>query len=110
MGDYTKKLKDINKGLDELIFLLTLATEKKTSIENLGKELDNCGNEVLLFRKEFVKDNVDLSKLLEETKSCNQEFRNYIIKYLDLKGLIYQLSYLDELKFDLEREYDTVRV
>lgn len=29
MGDYTNKLKQLNKGIDELIFLLTLSREKR---------------------------------------------------------------------------------
>lgn len=109
MADYTNKLKELNKGIDELIFLLTLSRDKKLDLENLVKELANCDNEIIQSRVEMLKVNADMDKILEETTSCNNEFHNYILKFLDLEGLIYQLSYLDELKFELERVYDTLK-
>lgn len=109
MGDYTNKLKELNKGIGELIFLLTLSREKKNDLENLVKELSNYDNEIIQSRAEMRKDNVDITKIIEETTNCNQEFVNYILKISELEGLTYQLSYLDEFKFELERVHDTLK-
>lgn len=109
MGDYTNKLKGLNKGIDELIFLLTLSREKKNTLENLVKELSNYDNEIIQSREEIRKNDVDIAKIIEETTNCNQEFMNYILKISELEGLTYQLSYLDELKLELERVHDTLK-
>lgn len=109
MGVYTDKLKEVNKGFDELIFLLKLSIEKKEKLENLVKELDNYNNEIIKSRAEMRKDNVDIEKIIEETSNCNQEFVNYIMKISELEGLTCQLSYLDELKLELEKIHDTFK-
>lgn len=109
MGDYTNKLKGLNKGIDELIFLLTLSREKKNTLENLVKELSNYDNEIIQSREEIRKNDVDIAKIIDETTNCNQEFEKYMLKILELEGLINQLSYLDEFKLELEKVYDTLK-
>ena len=109
MGDYTNKLKELNKGISELMFLITLSIEKKSTLERLVKELDNHDNEIIEFKREMVKDDIDILKSIEEINNCNKEFSGYMLKFLDLQGLISQLSYLDELKFELERIHDTLK-
>ena len=109
MGYYTNKLRDLNKGIDELLFLLNLSKEKKNDLENLVKELSNYDNEIIQSRVEILKDSVDIEKILEETTNCNQEFGKYMLKMLELEGLVNQLSYLDEFNLELERVYDTLK-
>lgn len=109
MGYYTNKLRDLNKGIDELMFLFNLSREKKNDLENLVKELSNCDNEIIQSSVEILKDSVDIEKILEEATDCNQEFEKYMLKMFELEGLVNQLSYLDELNLKLERVYDTLK-
>lgn len=109
MGVYTDKLKEVNKGFDELIFLLKLSIEKKEKLENLVKELNNYDNEIIKSRAEMRKGNMEIEKALNEVTNCNKEFVNHIFKTGELEGLTCQLSYLDELKLELERIYDTFK-
>ncbi|WP_455539837.1 hypothetical protein [Terrisporobacter sp.] len=52
---------------------------------------------------EILKNDVNITKLLKETTNCNKEFMNYMLKILELEGLICQLNDLEELNLELEK-------
>lgn len=107
MGAYTDKLKIINKETDELFFLLKLCIDKKTRIEELLEQISSLDNEVVQSRTEIRSNDVDVSKLLEETGSCNKETMKYILKTFELNGLLYQLNDSDEFEKEVNRIHDT---
>lgn len=107
MGVYTDKLKIINKEIDELLFLLKLCIDKKNGIEELLEQLSILDNEVVQSRIKIRSNDVDVSKLLEETSSCNKETMKYILKIFELNGLLYQLNDSDEFEKEVNRIHDT---
>ena len=107
MGAYTDKLKVINKEVDELLFLLNLCIDKKTGIEELLEQISILENEVGQSRKKIRSNDVNVSKLLEETSSCNKETMKYILKIFELNGLLYQLNDSHEFEKEVNRIHDT---
>ena len=109
MGEYTNKLSQLNKEINELIFLLNLSIDKKEKLEKLVSDIKTCKNEIIIYKEEILKNNNDYSKLNRDVVECNQEFNNYISNFRKFEELGYQLSDTDELKFELKRLYDTLK-
>lgn len=107
MGAYTDKLKIINKEIDELLFLLKICIDKKTGIEELLEELSILDNEVVESRIKIISDDVNVPKLLKETRSCNKETMKYILKTFEINGLLYQLNDSNEFENEVNRIHYT---